>query len=95
MTAVTRAESALARLDQAARQVPAPGLLRQPALRREAQSTSALEGTFAPPEEVLESDIDDRARCGLGQLDPILRSRCRGLSGGNSREGRRSALLAG
>lgn len=64
-TEVTRAESALARLDQAARQVPAPGLLRQPALRREAQSTSALEGTFAPLEAVLESDIDDRAQLSL------------------------------
>ena len=64
-TEVTRAEAALARLDQAARQVPTPGLLRQPALRREAQSTSALEGTFAPLEEVLESDIEDRAQLSL------------------------------
>ena len=64
-TAVTRAEAALARLDQAARQVPAPGLLRQPALRREAQSTSALEGTFAPLEEVLDSEVEDRAQLSL------------------------------
>src|SRR6476660_7793573 len=48
--AVARAESALARLDQAVRQMPDPALLRQPSLRREAQSTSALEGTFAPIE---------------------------------------------
>jgi Fic family protein len=61
-TAVTRAESALARLDQASRQIPTPALLRQPSLRREAQSTSALEGTFAPIEEVLESPIEDRAK---------------------------------
>jgi Fic family protein len=60
-TAVAQAEAALARLDQAARQVPEPSLLRQPALRREAQSTSALEGTFAPFEEVLESDIEERS----------------------------------
>jgi len=70
-TAVTRAESALARLDQASRQIPAPALLRQPSLRREAQSTSALEGTFAPIEEVLESSIEDRARAPL-ELREIL-----------------------
>jgi Fic family protein len=67
-TAVARAEAALARLDQAARQIPEPALLRHPALRREAQSTSALEGTFAPFEDVLESDIEDR-----GQLSAEIR----------------------
>ncbi|MGD9571977.1 MAG: Fic family protein [Thermoleophilia bacterium] len=60
-TTVAHAEAALARLDQAARQIPEPSLLRGPALRREAQSTSALEGTFAPFEEVLESDVEARA----------------------------------
>jgi Fic family protein len=60
-TIVAEAESGLARLDQASRQVPRPSLLRQPALRREAQSTSALEGTFAPLELILESDVEDRA----------------------------------
>ena len=59
-TGVTRAEAALARLDQASRQVPEPALLRRPALRREAQSTSALEGIFAPFEDVLEPDVEDR-----------------------------------
>jgi Fic family protein len=60
-TAVVQAESALARLDQAARQIPEPSLLRRPALRREAQSTSALEGTFAPFVDVLEPEVEDRA----------------------------------
>lgn len=64
-TQVAAAEAALARLDQAARQIPNPGLLREPALRREAQSTSALEGTFAPLEEVLESDLERRAELSL------------------------------
>lgn len=64
-TAVARAEAALARLDQAARQIPEPSLLRQPSLRREAQSTSALEGTFAPIEEVLESELENRGRASL------------------------------
>nr|WP_286346855.1 Fic/DOC family N-terminal domain-containing protein [Frondihabitans sucicola] len=57
--AVTRATRALARLDQASSQVPSPHLLRRPSLRREAQSTSALEGTFAPLEQVLAADATD------------------------------------
>ena len=64
-TAVAGAEAELARLDQAARQIPEPSLLRRPALRREAQSTSALEGTFAPLEDVLESEVEDRAQLRL------------------------------
>ena len=56
---VNRATAALARLDGAARLVPDPSLLRRPALRQEAQSTSALEGTFAPFAEVLAADRDD------------------------------------
>lgn len=59
-TTVTRATAALARLDGAARRVPTPGLLRRPALRREAQSTSALEGTYAPFADVLAADRDDQ-----------------------------------
>lgn len=47
-TTVNGASAALARLDGAARLIPSPALLRRPALRREAQSTSALEGTYAP-----------------------------------------------
>ncbi|WNV76351.1 Fic/DOC family N-terminal domain-containing protein [Geodermatophilus sp. DSM 44513] len=57
--AVSRAGHALGRLLQAGRQVPQPGLLRRPTLRREAQSTSALEGTFAPLEDVLAADAAD------------------------------------
>ena len=37
----------------------------RPALRREAQSTSALEGTYAPFEDVLESDVEERAHLPL------------------------------
>jgi Fic family protein len=56
---VVEAEAMLARLDQAARLIPTPALLRRPTLQREAQSTSALEGTFAPLEAVLESDVEE------------------------------------
>lgn len=56
---VNAATAALARLDGAARLLPNPALLRRPALRREAQSTSALEGTYAPFTEVLAADSAD------------------------------------
>lgn len=60
---VTAAHRALARLDQAARQVPSPALLRSPTLMREAQSTSALEGTFAPLDQVLAAEsVPDEPR---------------------------------
>jgi len=59
-TQVAAAEGALGRLDQAAQQFPEPTLLRRPALRREAQSTSALEGTYAPFETVLASEPEER-----------------------------------
>lgn len=58
-TAASRATAALARLDGAGRLIPSPGLLRRPTLRREAQSTSALEGTYAPFADVLAADPDD------------------------------------
>lgn len=58
---VNAATAALARLDGAARLVPNPALLRRPTLRREAQSTSALEGTYAPFADVLAADRDDQS----------------------------------
>ncbi|MBO0853768.1 MAG: Fic family protein [Nocardia sp.] len=56
---VANARASLAALDASARQLPNPGLLRQPTLRQEAQSTSALEGTFGPLEQVLGVDADE------------------------------------
>lgn len=56
--ALANARSALAALDNTARHLPNPQLLRQPTLRREAQSTSALEGTYAPLSEVITADDD-------------------------------------
>jgi Fic family protein len=53
----TRAAMAVARLDQAMEQLPNPQLLLRPIIRREAVSTSALEGTYAPFDEVLEADF--------------------------------------
>lgn len=55
---VSEANLALGRLDQAARQIPSPELLIRPTVRREAVSTSALEGTHAPFRDVLEADVE-------------------------------------
>lgn len=58
--AVAQARAALAALDSTAVRLPNPSLLRRPALRQEAQSTSALEGTYAPLEDVLAADVDEK-----------------------------------
>ena len=54
--AVADARAALAALDSTARRLPEPRLFRRPSLQAEAQSTSALEGTYAPLSEVLTAD---------------------------------------
>jgi len=59
--AVARAHLALGRLDFAVRRLPQPRLLVRPVLRREAQSTSELEGTYAPLDEVLAADFIEEA----------------------------------
>ena len=58
---VTEATEALGRLDGAANRLPNPYLLVRPALTKEAVSTSALEGTYAPIEEVLQAEFFDEA----------------------------------
>ncbi len=68
--AVTEAALALGRLDQAGRQIPNPALLRRPTLRREAQSTSALEGTYAPLTDVF--GAEDSAEAKTPELREIL-----------------------
>ncbi len=61
--AVAEAAAAVARVDQAAFRLPNPGLVARPAIRREAVSTSALEGTFAAFTDVLEGEfLDERDR---------------------------------
>ena len=56
--AVAKARASLAALDVRASLLPNPALLRRPTLRIEAHSTSALEGTYAPLEDVLAADED-------------------------------------
>ncbi|WP_029540461.1 Fic family protein [Serinicoccus profundi] len=64
--AVADARAAIAALDATAARLPNPRLFRLPALRLEAQSTAALEGTYEPVERVLTAGDDDRA-------DPSMR----------------------
>jgi hypothetical protein len=59
---VAKAHLALGRLDFAVRRLPDPRLLVRPVLRREAQSTSELEGTYAPLDEVLAALVVSLAR---------------------------------
>lgn len=54
---VIEASTAMARADQAASLLPNPVLLARPATRREAVSTSALEGTYAALSDVFEADF--------------------------------------
>lgn len=67
--AVGDARAALAALDNTARQLPNPRLLRTPTLRQEAQSTSELEGTYSPLRDVLTADEDDP---GTAELVEVL-----------------------
>lgn len=61
LNAAATAAMAVVRLDEALSQLPNPKLLVRPFVRREAVSTSALEGTYAAFDEVLEAEfIDDR-----------------------------------
>jgi Fic family protein len=57
-TLASEATLMLGRLKEASSRLPNPSVFRTPALRREAVSTSALEGTYAPFEDVLEAEAE-------------------------------------
>lgn len=79
---VADASLALGRLDSAVRRLPNPALLTRPSLRREAQSTSALEGTYASLTEVLEADYVDETRrsAEVSEVMNYVRAAERGLT---------------
>jgi Fic family protein len=62
------ARAALAALDSTARQLHNPSVFRQPSLRLEAQSTSALEGTYEPLRAVLTADPQDPHSVGMREV---------------------------
>lgn len=65
---VADARAALAALDSTARRLPNPRLFRRPTLQAEAQSTSALEGTYAPLVDVLTADKDKPENLDLREI---------------------------
>lgn len=79
--AVAAAHQAIGELEAGVRRLPNPSLLVRPALRREAQSTSALEGTYAPIAEVLEADFveDSRRSPEVREVMNYVRAAERGL----------------
>lgn len=66
--AVAEARAALAALDSTARRLPNPRIFRRTALQTEAQSTSALEGTYAPLSEVLTADEEQPPNVDLREV---------------------------
>jgi Fic family protein len=56
-TLLSEAAHAIGRLDGAGRRLPSPRLLARPAIRQEAVSTSALEGTYTTLPQVLQSEL--------------------------------------
>lgn len=68
---LAEAMHALGRLDSAGQRLPNPRLVVRPAIRREAVSTSALEGTYTTLPQVLESELLDESTS--GDVDEVLR----------------------
>lgn len=71
--AVADSRAALAALDSTARRLPNPRIFRRPALQAEAQSTSALEGTYAPLSEVLTADEERPPNADLREVLNYIR----------------------
>lgn len=70
--ALTQAVAAIARLDGAGRRLPNPQLLVRPTIRREAISTSALEGTFTTLPQVLQSELFEDEEEPSRDVDEVL-----------------------
>lgn len=77
---VADARAALAALDSTGQHLPDPTLLRSPTLRAEAQSTSALEGTYAPLDEVLVADEDEPGSVDLREILNYVRMAAYGFA---------------
>jgi Fic family protein len=79
--AISEADRALGALDARVGLVPNPNLLVRPSLAREAVSTSALEGTFAPYAEVLEAQLIDgkESTAEIREVQNYVRAAMRGL----------------
>lgn len=69
LNAASVAAMEVARLDQAVSQLPNPEILIRPIIRREAVSTSALEGTYIAFSEIFEADFIEEKRLSSEQRE--------------------------
>jgi Fic family protein len=69
INAASIAAMEVARLDQAVSQLPNPEILIRPIIRREAVSTSALEGTYIAFSEIFEADFIEEKRLSSEQRE--------------------------
>lgn len=78
---LSHADRAIGALEAQVKRLPNPDLLIRPSLTREAVSTSALEGTFAPYADVLEAEYaDGRASSAeVREVQNYIRAAFRGL----------------
>lgn len=81
-TLLSEADRAIGRLDANLLLLPSPELLVRPTLSKEAVSTSALEGTYATLQEVLEAEYEDetRSRAEVREVRNYIRAAIRGRS---------------
>lgn len=80
-TLVSSASLAVGRLQECVKRLPKPEILLRPSLAREAKSTSALEGTYAPLQEILEGDFieDSQISEAVKEIRNYIRAAERGL----------------
>ena len=78
---IAKASLEIGRLQESIRQLARPEVLLKPTLAREAKSTSALEGTFAPLQEILESEFLPRIQtsAAVREIQNYVRAAHRGL----------------
>lgn len=72
LLALSEAATAVGRLDGAGRRLPNPHLLTRPSIRREAVSTSALEGTYTTLPQILQSELFEDEENPSRDVDEVL-----------------------
>ena len=80
-TLVSTASVAIGQLQQCLKRLPKPEILLRPSLAREAKSTSALEGTYAPLQDILEGDFVEETNisAAVKEIRNYIRAAYRGL----------------
>jgi Fic family protein len=78
---VSKASMAVGRLQECVKHLPNPEILLRPSIAREAKSTSALEGTFAPLQEILEGDYlqDSQLSNAVREIQNYIKAADQGL----------------